>query len=181
MTTYTAQCRHTADERIQAYTNGTSVILDGYNDGECVTAPYLPVEEARTFARGILALCDEVDGGEKPAEEVVESVSAIKVGDRVRIVHALYREEHHGKIGVITSTTDTWEPRHDVVHPFRVKVDSDPYDFWAANVELVNEPTDTPSDPRAELITRADKVMESTGLDYTAADIIALARFLAGE
>lgn len=80
MTEYTAQCRHNAGQYLKAYINGISVIIDGYDDRECVTNPYLSADSARIFARGILALADEIDGG-----EVTEVDIRPKVGDRLRV------------------------------------------------------------------------------------------------
>lgn len=103
--------------------------------GRRVTAYVTPLT-ARTFARGILALADEIDGGE--TEEAPKRTP--QVGDRVRVLYAKYRRRYHGVIGTVVSTTDAWQPMSGPVHPYRVKIDGEDYDVWAAEVEILDEP-----------------------------------------
>ncbi|MEU8840281.1 hypothetical protein AB0D97_14270 [Streptomyces roseus] len=76
---YRAQCRWAANDFLNAYRVGDSVHVDAYNDNEEKANASLPVAEARAFARGILALADEVDGGEARSE------ARPRVGDRLRV------------------------------------------------------------------------------------------------
>lgn len=81
-----------------------------------------------------------------PHESTLTKVTAreIKVGDRVRVVRAKWASERHGKVGTVVSVTETWTPRNDVVHPFKVKF-SDGDSINAAEVELVDEASATNS------------------------------------
>jgi hypothetical protein len=186
MTVYTAQCRHDADQSLKAYQNGVSVIFDAYADDENTTSPYLSPGDARTFARGILALADEVDGGEtvkapKPADE--PTVRGIKVGDRIRIITT-------GSRGARVEAGEIYTVRK--VTEYEVQVDGDGANGrWYLSpddVEIVDE-ADEPAAPlaekgptlptRAELLSQARDLM--SGEDYTAYDLIALADYLAEE
>jgi hypothetical protein len=96
------------------------------------------------------------------------------------VLHAEYREEYHGKTGVITSTTDAWEPSSGVVHPFRVQVDGASGDIWAARVEIIDAPADEPAparSSRAQYVDEARTLLEGTLASPS--DIIRLAEFLA--
>ncbi|MFB8071077.1 hypothetical protein [Streptomyces californicus] len=79
MTEYIAQCRAGRYDKIVARVDGDSVELAATSHGEHKMETYLDTADARTFARGILALADEVDGGEGEAA----TDSRPKVGDRV--------------------------------------------------------------------------------------------------
>ncbi|MET9959280.1 hypothetical protein ABZ128_09360 [Streptomyces sp. NPDC006326] len=62
--TYRAQCRWAPDDYLEAHRVGDSVHVDACDeDGMKVCASLTPVD-ARAFARGILTLADETDGGE---------------------------------------------------------------------------------------------------------------------
>ncbi len=78
MTEYTATCAIDEADTITAARYGRRVELEPSG----TTEVYLDPAPARTFARGILALADEIDGGEK-AE--VKADTRPKVGDRVRV------------------------------------------------------------------------------------------------
>jgi hypothetical protein len=152
-----------ADDTINARRANRRVALEPSSRMEV----YLDPADARTFARGILALADEIDGGEAKKEPAV--------GARVRVTHD-DMTSNIGKCGTLLNVDKGGENQYT----YRVLFDGMSAALggvWVLDVE----PTDTPSDPRAELITRADEVLEERGLDYTATDVIALARFLAGE
>jgi hypothetical protein len=152
-----------ADDTINARRANRRVALEPSSRMEV----YLDPADARTFARGILALCDEIDGGEAKKEPAV--------GTRVRVTHD-DMTSNIGKCGTLLNVDKGGENQYT----YRVLFDGMSAALggvWVLDVE----PTDTPADPRAELITRADEVLEERGLDYTATDVIALARFLAGE
>jgi hypothetical protein len=79
---------------------------------------------------------------EAPVEDALTKVDepGIKVGDRVRVVHATHAEEQHGKLGTVTSTSETWTPRGSNLHPYRVNVDGESGDgFYVERLERVDE------------------------------------------
>lgn len=137
MTEYEAQCRIGRDDRIVARRDNSSVELAGYF-GDYAGDAYLAPDAARTFARGILALADEIDGG--GAEEAPALRRIPKVGDRVRVVRngPSDGDDHIGQVGAIAAI-DT----HDNVYPYRVSFPDDSYGWWCTEVEYVDEPTDT--------------------------------------
>lgn len=75
---YTATCTQEPADTVTAKRQDDRVRLQGNQGGNFRTAALVRPSDARAFARGILSLCDEIDGGEvKPAP--------VKVGDLVRI------------------------------------------------------------------------------------------------
>lgn len=86
-----------------------------------------------------------VGGDEYPvwvcAVEVVTEKQAPKVGDRVKIIRAVWAEDHEGKTGVLLSTTadESFRPSGSderVRHPFEVCLD-DGGELFAAEVEVI--------------------------------------------
>ncbi|MEU3986130.1 hypothetical protein AB0F77_39740 [Streptomyces sp. NPDC026672] len=169
MTEYIAQCRWVRSDHIKAHVVGNYVHLDEVSDGETQAGVALRVDTARTFARGILALADEIEGGEvaEPA-----TPQPLRVGDRVRIVRP-EQGEHNGKTGILEEI-DT----EDDLLPYRIADENGAFLTWAGAVEKVDEPANA-DDYRALLLVRASRMLEDT--EHTAADLIALARFLNGE
>ncbi|MFF9525411.1 hypothetical protein ACF1DV_26030 [Streptomyces achromogenes] len=178
MTEYTAQCRHYADDYIRAHHNGKSVVLDCYVDGEHMADPFLSPDTARTFARGILALADEVDGGEAKEEP---QPAPLTVGDQVEITGdtgGLY----FGRCGTLLDI-DTG----DTEYPYLVRLEGRTGGgVWVHAVRKLEQPAPAPADepeaptnPRLTHLHQAEVAL--TEYEHTAADIIALARFLAGE
>lgn len=179
MTEFIAQCRYDEGQRLRAYASDASVILAGYDEGERVTEPYLSPADARTFARGILALADEVDGGEVKKA----APAAVKVGDKVRVTadDPDYRTGNYvGATGTLLRTDG--DPRT----PFRVQLD-EPWAsdlrttaWWCGGVEALTEesPADEPApSPRAAYLAEAQKLVGSRDVPQ----LLAVARFLAGE
>ncbi|GAB1326917.1 hypothetical protein [Streptomyces sennicomposti] len=179
MTTYAAVCHANSRDVIEARVAGDSVELVARSYGERKMETYLDVDKARIFARGILALADEIDGGEqKPADDI------IKAGDLVRIVYAKNAEDNHGKLATVVSTDDGWQPRTGPFHPYLVDVDG--VELWAAEVTRVGDTSEarveasadtTASSPRARYVEEAKTLL--TGTLHGPADIIRLAEFLA--
>ncbi|MYR43117.1 hypothetical protein [Streptomyces sp. SID5910] len=64
MTEYTATCNSRPSDSVTARADGRSVELEMRVSGDYRGEAYLTPDKARTFARGILALADEIDGGE---------------------------------------------------------------------------------------------------------------------
>ncbi|MFB7919357.1 hypothetical protein [Streptomyces sp. NPDC056061] len=179
MTDYVATCRDADHDTITASAGIADVAL--YPSGSCESV-YLDPADARTFARGILALADEIDGGEQP--KAVPTLTAVKVGDEVRVVvdDPTYRAgEFVGATGRINEVNSGAEL------PYRVTLDA-PHSndtvrghWWCAKVErLAAAPTDdsAPTPDRASYLAQARDLM--SGENYTAADLIALADYLAG-
>jgi hypothetical protein len=134
MTEYIAQCAIDGNDTITARRSAERVELAPRSGPEV----YLDTDKARTFARGILALTDEIDGGE--VVKIVRS-SAVEVGDRVRVVRNAYSfegNENVGRVGILKEITPEDAQSH------RVSFSDDAYGWWCAEVELVeDEPADT--------------------------------------
>jgi len=180
MTEYVAHSAHSAigsDSTVRAHRVGSWVHVTSKSRGASASTA-LEADDARKFARGILALADEIDGGEADAMK-----PEIKVGDKVRIVRnsPWDGDKHVGRVGVLASVDS-----HDHVMPYRVSFPDDSYGWWCAEVELVDTttPTDEPA-PAVEpgLSAFAAHVEEAlsllAGTTYTGADVITLARELA--
>jgi hypothetical protein len=175
MTEYTARSAHSAhgsDSVARAHIIGSWVHIDS-GDRESSASTALNPSDARTFARGILALADEVDGGE--AATTSAGVRPLQVGDRVRVVGSAPgdRGRHVGDVG----TLDIIDP-DDPSLPYRVRLSGDST-RWCTEVERVDEPTDTPQptpSPFARYVEEAKRLL--TGTDHTGADVIVLAREL---
>jgi hypothetical protein len=181
MTEYVATCNASHYDTITARLDGDAVELRADHNGEHMLETYLSASKARTFARGILALADEVDG-----EEVVEASTpetrAPEVGDRVRIV----RDDPYTKPGAFVGRTGVLrEAKADGRgKPYRVRLDDpsgtwDEGSWWVEKVTLVDEPEPVLSRHAAHV--RTAKALLA-GVEHTsAADVIALAQFLADE
>lgn len=170
MTDYVAICRDAARDTITATGGGAAVAL--YPSGSCESV-YLSPAAARTFARGILALADEVDGGELAAPKL-----AVEVGDRVKVVADDFAT-HVGKTGILKCIDDG-----ETATPFCVKFDGAAVLVWVSEVRGIDEPTATPADTntspesyRASLLEQARTLVGSRDVPQ----LLAVARFLAGE
>ncbi|MFF3140852.1 hypothetical protein ACFVRU_03710 [Streptomyces sp. NPDC057927] len=139
MTEHIAQCRWAPGDRSRAHVVGDAVHLDAVSDGVVQGDASLRADAARTFACGIIALADEIDGG-----EVVEAPKPRnpQVGDRVRIV----KDDPYTKTGVFVGRTGVVRDVKDGdrTMPYRVRLDDpsntwDEESWWCAEVELVDE------------------------------------------
>ncbi|MYY03103.1 MULTISPECIES: hypothetical protein [unclassified Streptomyces] len=159
MTEYIAQCRYNRSDTIKARVEDKVVWLE-----PGVANVALTPADARTFARGILALADGVDGGE------AETTMFPAVGDVVRIVcpESACDPEHVGGIGVLTRTDNT-----DC--KYRVRLPGGEI-VWAYEVEAPTKPTPNPS-PRVAFLEEARRLVGSRDVPQ----LLAVARFLAGE
>jgi hypothetical protein len=123
--TFRAQCNSASGDYVTAEISGDKVELNGYNHSEGAMNAFVTAPNARTFARGILALADEIDGGDgKP-----------KIGDRVRVLKTYGAPEFEGATGILNEI-DADDPRL----PYRV-VDAGTGRFmaWANSVVKVDE------------------------------------------
>jgi hypothetical protein len=126
-------------------------------------------DAARTFARGILALCDEIDGGEAKEAPLA---TPVKVGDRVVVTQngmVYERDENVGREGTLLSI-DHADPQQ----PYKVDVDGDGV-WWCKEVAPVSVSAPAPS-PFAAHVDEAKRLL--AGTDHTGADVIVLAREL---
>jgi hypothetical protein len=186
MTEHVARCNSGIDDTITARRDSGTVELRAAKHGERVMEAYLYPADARTFARGILALADEVEGGEGEAEPA--PVRLPQVGDRVRIVRNGYASEGSEHVGTVGTVKEV-DPRSARAR-YRVSLPDDDYGWYCAEVELVDEApesavkspaepaTDAPTpSPRARYIDEARALFGDT---YFEADgLIRLAQFLA--
>ncbi|MER5501326.1 hypothetical protein ABT096_29555 [Streptomyces sp. NPDC002561] len=170
MTEHTIRCTGDPADNLTAHRDGDDVALYARHGDELKVSVYVPFDKARTFARGILALADEIDGGgtlEPPA---------LKEGDRVRITSDDF-PANVGKVGFLERIDDD-----DTVWTYRVRTDHAVVPVWVRSVERLDAAVGDESTPavpdRADLLSRARDLMH--GQTYTAVDLIALAEHLAG-
>jgi hypothetical protein len=190
MTVYTAECAIDPADTITATRSSNRVELEPSGRVEV----YLDPADARIFARGILALADEVDGGEV-AEAATPETRALQVGDRVRVVKDdpdTRAGEFVGKVGTLTAA----DPRSGSALPYVVAFgdgtgrhgDAVNGKWCVADVKLVEEPAEPATTPepisvvslRGDLVTQA-KTLLADVMHTSAADVIDLAKFLAAE
>lgn len=181
MTEYTATCRISSDDEIVAapgQANSIHLTPTG-------TYVELTTNAARTFARGILALADELDGVEAPAVDVRP-----KVGDRVRVVEddpCNRPGEFVGKIGTLTSLDPEGWTRFRVQFGDGTGRHGDAANgTWCVNEvepapedESAEMSTDEPANSRAMYLKQAEDM--ASGYIDNAYDLVAVARFLACE
>ncbi|WNI28608.1 hypothetical protein [Streptomyces sp. ITFR-6] len=171
MTEYKITCQDDPSDRIKAVgTVGEHVAFYPYGSDSVYVSP----ADARTFARGILALADEVDGGEAPMP-TEPAVRDIKVGDRVRILRPEgCLPEYAGRVGVLTRT-DSTECK------YRVRVDeADDNIVWAyevAPVDTDNAEQLCAKNARMDILEQARALVGSRDVP----NLLAVARFLAGD
>ncbi|MEV7250268.1 hypothetical protein [Streptomyces cyaneofuscatus] len=184
MTEYIAQCLHANDDEIRAYRVGDHAFLSTYVGGRSASVA-LEADDARTFARGILALADEVDGGEAKPEP--EEDTRPKVGDRVIVVE----DDPNGLTGkfvglVGTLTKDDGGP----YVPYLVKFGDGSHgdvdgQWYCRRVEKVADETASPSAAAITFPTREEHLHHARELlganPYSAHDLMRLADYLAGE
>ncbi|MFD5160995.1 hypothetical protein ACFWMJ_23450 [Streptomyces hawaiiensis] len=184
MTECSAHSAHGSDSVSRAYRIGSWLHVSTFEGGKYASTA-LTTDAARTFARGILALCDEIDGGEvrkapvvEPLadweRELIESAPApIKVGDRVDIVRAEACSRHEeGRTGIVDEVD-----RDDPHLPYRIVDEAGDFIAWVKEVRKVDEPEPAPAFTFATLVDEAKRLL--AGTPHTAADIITLARDLA--
>jgi hypothetical protein len=171
MTEYKLQCRQADGDyliatRPHASTSVRVVAFDGYDESMRIFAD---PANARTFARGILALADEIDGGETPATE-----EPLKVGDSVVIVREYDDRTGHvdGKPGTIVRL-DPQDPRF----PYRVRLYEE--DVWVHEVrKIADAPTVAP--PADAPVKIGDKVRVTVanlgGYDVSYGDVLTVTR-----
>ncbi|MGW1268151.1 hypothetical protein [Streptomyces sp. NPDC002491] len=138
MTEYTAECRISSFDTMRArIDDGEDVSIDAVKRGDVTMNVFLRPDDARTFARGIIALADEIDGGEAAEAEPTRAPQA---GDRVRVVRNSPRstDEHIGECGTL-KRVDEFDDRL----PYLVDLPTNSY-WWCAEVELVDEPETAP-------------------------------------
>ncbi|MDH6625783.1 hypothetical protein M2271_003594 [Streptomyces sp. LBL] len=140
----TAQCRWASRDYIKAYICGDSVHFDAFSNDKHEADSALRPNEVREFARGILALADEIDGGEAKAEA---PKPAPKVGDRVRVVRNAYVGDGAANVGNVgrLARTDIYDDKCQ----YRVELDG--IGWWCAEVELVDAPAEAPADTRPKV------------------------------
>ncbi|MET7939694.1 hypothetical protein [Streptomyces sp. NPDC005302] len=73
MTAYIARCRDRSSDYIVATKRGADVELEMHVFGDYQGEVFANPADARTFARGILALADEIDGGEVKEAPAVDA------------------------------------------------------------------------------------------------------------
>ncbi|MDX2794052.1 transcription termination/antitermination protein NusG [Streptomyces scabiei] len=183
MTDLNLTCAIDADDQICATrsSGGKRIEFTAWADGkQHGVEVYADTDKARTFARGILALADEIDGGEVKAEPARRP----QVGDRVRVV----KDDPYTRTGQFVGRTGTVRELNDDgrTMPYRVRLDDssgtwDDSSWWCADVELVDEveSVEPPSDESAfaSHVEQAKTLL--AGTTHNGADVIRLAEILA--
>lgn len=176
MTEYRAECNSRPSDSVTARSSSTSIELQMRVCGEYTGEAYLTPEKARTFARGILALADEIDGGEVQKEPA----TSIKIGDRFRLTRR-YLEGADVEVGETVTVVE-----HVPGGDFRAVSDRTgrKWRFGPENIgdgleRIEAKASDEAplANPRARYITEAKALLSDT--DSSAADVIRLAEFLA--
>ncbi|MFF1625618.1 hypothetical protein [Streptomyces sp. NPDC058272] len=183
MTEYVAICSSDEDDTITASVDGKAVELLARRGGRHMMETYLPVSDARTFARGILALADEIDGGEVAEEPTVTAKwGAIKPGDKVRILidTAECADVSAGDVFTVHKVDERCVTVDDTANGGHW------YFSNTESIELVDdvpaEPTDVPAPARSSRAKYVEEAKELLGSTYFDADSLTrLAEFLAGE
>ncbi|MDX2575945.1 hypothetical protein PV332_10675 [Streptomyces scabiei] len=182
MTDLNLTCAIDADDQICATrsSGGKRIEFTAWADGkQHGVEVYADTDKARTFARGILALADEIDGGEVTAKP--EPARRPQVGDRVRVV----ADDPTCMAGKFVGLTGTLAGLGGTVTPFKVKFGpgrhGDLNGYWyCAEVELVHEPdTELAADESSfsSHVERAKTLL--AGTTHNGADVIRLAEILA--
>jgi hypothetical protein len=129
------------------------IILEAIGDGYVARDVFTSVDSARTFARSILAMADEVDGGEvTPA-----APEPVKVGDRVRVTKA---EHSHwgafvGRMGVLMEL-DSQDQLPYLVKFGDGRHGDEDGQWWCHEVERVDELCPVVDPPRLRPPTRLE-------------------------
>jgi hypothetical protein len=187
VTEYTIRCNSGVGDVIVAYreSGSDSVKLKGTRSGEFAIDTYATSDTARTFARGILALADEIDGGE--VAEAAPPARTPVVGDKVRVAEDDAFNRRGEFVGLVGTLKEIRSSARRL--PYYVEFGTgsgkhgDPVNgkWYCAKVELVDEP-DTAPDPEPSLSVRGEFVVEAqallVGKEYTAMDLVTVAAFL---
>ncbi|MFJ6237987.1 hypothetical protein ACIQH0_28355 [Streptomyces griseus] len=186
MTEYKIECQSDLRDTLEAFRDGGDIALYSRQDGTLKVSVYASPADARTFARGILALADEMDGGEETAKPTTDSRP--KVGDILRITEDYPRNAPVEVGDVITVTAVDYDNLSGPDH-IRFLADGDkPGDYqWFVPLSAVEPVADEPDgtsatakSSRARLLEAAMDAMSGSNT-YTASDLIELADYLAGE
>ncbi|MFD7776616.1 hypothetical protein [Streptomyces sp. NPDC059753] len=134
MAEYVAKCRIISTDAVTAAAEDGEIILTGTKAGKFVMDACVRPDDARTFARGLLALADEVDGGEAPEP------APVKVGDRVEILPSVHNPSSAGRVGIVKKI----DALDDDDVPYLIGEEgTGRFIAWAALVRRVDAPADT--------------------------------------
>ncbi|MFD4234249.1 hypothetical protein [Streptomyces sp. NPDC058542] len=196
MTEYIAQCRYNPSDTITARVEDGAVWLVPGPDNVSPST-----DAARTFARGILALADEADGGEVRTEPAPDTHP--KVGDQVIVIEddpGVRTGEFVDLVGTLT------EIGPERCTPYLVKFGGGFHgaadgSWYCQRVEKVADEPEPLADWEKDLLSSAPKVgdqvrvvsainhtreaylhraAELLGINPSASDLIELADYLAG-
>ncbi|OKI19266.1 hypothetical protein [Streptomyces sp. CB03911] len=166
-----AQCRASSGDYIVARKLTESVELAAYEDGTYRMEAYLAPDPLRTFARGLLAMADEIDGGEaKPAV-----ANPFKVGVCARVV--THRPDGADlEIGDAVTVVSVDGPDEDDTIRVRVLGGRRRWSVTRADLEVVIPDEPAPS-ARAQLLEQATALLPHPA---SADDLLRVAEYLAG-
>ncbi|WP_327379394.1 hypothetical protein [Streptomyces sp. NBC_01212] len=176
MTEYKIECTSGVGDTITACLQGEEIEVVARSMGSFTQSVYPSLATARTFARGILALADEVDGGEAREEPV-------KVGDFVEITGDDV-SSYVGRRGYLRKI-DGSDP--DLPYLLKGNNGAGLYDWWARAVRKVDAPEPAPvvvEEPSVRGIKAGDKVRilvnHAESADVTPGDVFPVGR-VSGE
>lgn len=119
-------------------------------EGEIVAGPFTSRMGDATFW-----IVEAADGTHSAPREAiltkVEEPEPVKVGDRVRVLRAMWAEEHHGRLGTVTSVSGTWRESRGDIHPYDVQIDGTPGVTHVAELEGIAATTYVYNDVTYEL------------------------------
>jgi hypothetical protein len=182
---YVAKCNSGLRDTITARRDGESVELKARSGGQYKMEAFLTPLKTREFARGLLKLADEIDGGEVAESADVTSDEPVKVGDRIRILvdSADGASVKRGDEFTVTNV-DSYGGRTEVAVE-RAGSFGTPrhWYFGPTSWEKVEAPTvaavdETPiASPRAAFLDEAHRLVGSGDVG----DLLDVAKFLAGD
>ncbi|MGW1828878.1 hypothetical protein ACWCO0_09450 [Streptomyces tubercidicus] len=163
---YTLSCKVTPSDRLTAGTEHNAIVINAFSAGRCFTDVIPSPAAARAFARGLLALAGEVDGG-VAAEPAGQDV--VKIGDFVEITEDACTSVI-GKRGEVVAL--------DLGSTLPYFVKTGPHNrMWVSGVRKVSAVIEHAPTRRALI----DEARTAAGPDASPADVLAYARFLAEE
>src|SRR5690606_37429948 len=156
MTQHTATCRISSGDEMVARIDESDIEIAARQDDADQMTVFLRPSVARPFARGILALADEIDGGEATNEAPVDARP--KVGDRLRVTKngANFAPVRAGDIITVAMVDYDNINGRDFIRAYLEPGDDYAYFLALEHVEPVTEPVDEPlADWERDLIESA--------------------------
>ncbi|MFB8071095.1 phiSA1p31-related protein [Streptomyces californicus] len=130
---------------LPAFAVGDKVTLDT-RGGAQATVEYGPFDGENVYV--VKLVKPPTDGNPRTFTTLASVMHAVtepalvSVGTRVRVDRATYATGCHGRTAVVTSNTETWRDYHDDTHVYRVAMDGEDGEVYAAEVTPIAESAD---------------------------------------